>query len=75
MNWNRNCNLNDDISKLHTLVIQSDYFGEDHAHNLFHDTMSTSKETDESAVSTTEDNKVDKFLVGVLKQIKKLEQF
>ena len=68
MDWKRNCTLNDDIRKVYTLVLESDWFGEDHAAQLYNNSERMEKGANESTVATSEDNKVDKYLVYVLRK-------
>ena len=68
MDWKRNCTLNDDIRKVHTLVVESDWFGGDHAAQLYNDSERMEKGNAESTVATSEGNKVDKYLVYELRK-------
>ena len=73
MNWNKNCNLSDDISQLLTSFIESNYFGEDDAYNSFYDKKLTTDTSDDTMITTTEVNKANKFLVSMLRQLKLAE--
>ena len=68
MNWTKNFNIadNDEIRKLHTLVVESSMFGTNHAALLYTD---VNKMDSDSLVNTAEENKIDKYLLEVLSQI------
>ena len=68
MNWTKNFNLADDdeIRKLHTLVVEASMFGTNHAALLYTD---VNKMDNDSLVDTAEEHKIGKYLLEVLSQI------
>ena len=67
MGWKRNCNIPDKVRQDYTLVVESVWFGDGHAAELYN-SGKMEKEDNESNVVTDAKNKMDKYLVKVFRK-------